>query len=112
MRKKIILLLCLFSILFSGCADSNTEPEDKKEAEPQKEAVTETKPLEEVTDSYSIEEAIEDGCLVVVDGTVVDGADAFNAFRKETEAGRDATLRVVQSYTDPRAEQEDGGKNK
>lgn len=112
MRKKLILLLCLTCLLVSGCADKDTQKSTEKDTEPAKETVTEAKTLEEVTESYSLEEAIKDGCLVVVDGTVVDGEDSFDAFRKETEAGRDATLRVVQSYTDPGAEGEDNAKDK
>lgn len=82
--KKSIALMISFWLLFltAGCKQSNTPI-----------------PLEELPDTYSLEQAKEDGCIVHENGDVTQGREAFEAFYNATAIGKTDEIRLAFYYT-------------
>lgn len=55
--------------------------------------------LEELPADYSLEQAKKDGCVVMENGDVSWGQDAWEAFYKTTKKGKAASVRYVNYYT-------------
>ena len=55
-------------------------------------------PLEELPDTYTLEEATIDKCVMVFDGEIRDNADVWQEFRVQTSKGHSATVRIVHYY--------------
>lgn len=55
-------------------------------------------PLEELPDTYTLEEATIDKCVMVFDGEIRDNADVWQAFCVQTSKGQSATVRIVHYY--------------
>lgn len=52
--------------------------------------------FDDLPDDYTPEQAIEDGCFVVKDGTLLAGREAWESFLEQSGRGENAFLRVVQ----------------
>ena len=57
-------------------------------------------PLEELPDSYSLEQAGIDGCLVMVDSDVREGQKVWERFLADTQQGKPAFIRIVTYYSE------------
>lgn len=55
-------------------------------------------PLEELPDTYTLEEATIDKCVMVFDGEIRDNADVWQKFCVQTSKGQSATVRIVHYY--------------
>lgn len=55
--------------------------------------------LEELPDTYSLEQAKKDGCVVEEDGDVTAGKEIFERFFSNTEKGKKDSVRLVSFYT-------------
>lgn len=55
-------------------------------------------PLEELPQSYNLEEAVIDKCVVMVDGDVRYNQDVWQEFIASINSGKEATVRYVDSY--------------
>jgi len=55
-------------------------------------------PLEELPDTYTLEEATIDKCVMVFDGEIRDNADVWQEFCVQTSKGQSATVRIVHYY--------------
>lgn len=83
MKKSIALIISFWLIfLTAGCKQSNT-----------------LIPLEELPDTYSLEQAKEDGCVVHENSDVTQGREAFEAFYNTTATGKADEIRLAFYYT-------------
>lgn len=76
------MMAVLFLLFLSGCSQ-----EAKK------------KDLKDLTDNYTLEQAKEDGCLVLEDGDVTSGQEMFESFLLATTNREHAFIRVANYYT-------------
>lgn len=57
------------------------------------------KELKSITDNYSLDDAKNDGCLVMENGSITSGQETFSDFLSATENYNGASIRVVKYYT-------------
>jgi len=55
-------------------------------------------PLEELPDTYTLEEATIDKCVMVFDGEIRDNSDVWQTFCVQTSKGQSTTVRIVHYY--------------
>lgn len=79
--KKILFLISILSLL-TACS--------KKE---------ERKPLLELPDNYSLEDAKKDDCVVFENGSISSGQSVWDSFIKKTSEGKASIVRLGYYYT-------------
>lgn len=57
-----------------------------------------TNSLENVSKDYTLEQAKEDGCMVIENGKLTAGQAVFDQFLADTADGKEATLRIVDRF--------------
>ena len=57
--------------------------------------------LADIKEGYTLQQAEADGCVVLVDSTLMAGGRRWIDFVQETHAGLDAMIRIYQAYSDP-----------
>lgn len=83
MKKLILCFLSgILTISLIGCGNPSA-PEQAKS-------------LEEVSKQYTLEQAKEDGCMVIENGELTSGQTVFDQFLADTADGKDTALRVVE----------------
>lgn len=81
-RYVIFALLVMLMLTITGCKQSS-----------------DLVPLEEIPDTYSLEQAKEDGCVTHENGDVTQGKELFEAFFNNTTSGKKDTVRLAFYYT-------------
>lgn len=89
MKKRMLILPILLVLTLGGCGKPSSGMMPSKDMTP----------LEELPDTYNLEQAKSDGCVVEEDGDITQGAEEMEAFWKNTKAGQKGTLRLVSYYT-------------
>lgn len=81
-RYTILALLAMLMLTITGCKQSS-----------------DFVPLEEIPDTYSLEQAKEDGCVTHENGDVTQGKELFEAFFNNTTSGKKDNVRLAFYYT-------------
>ena len=82
--KKLIFSLLICSIFLTGC----TENPDSVFT-----------PLGELPSDYTVEEAKDDGCVIIENGDVTSGQNFWDSFVEQTRRSDDAYVRYCHYYT-------------
>lgn len=83
-KKLFVVVAVLFVATLFGCSSQkNYNAND----------------LKSLTNNYTLEQAREENCLVMEDGSVTSGQDIFDDFLAKTENKEPASIRVVKYYT-------------
>ncbi len=85
MKKCILLFLTMIlTISLIACGNSSAPKEEKS--------------LESVSKQYTLDEAKDDGCMVIEGGKLTAGQAVFDQFLADTADGKDTVLRVVDHF--------------
>lgn len=90
-----IMMILLITLLMIGCAESPTV-----ELSFELDADGNYKGFQDLPESYTTEQAIQDGCYVRVDSKTVGGEEAWDDFLAQSAEGKDVGIRIVNYYDD------------
>lgn len=82
MKKSYFLLFPVIILILTACSTSSDSGEYTG--------------FSDIPEHYTAWQASEDGCLVITDSVLYAGAEGWQSFLEESEAGKDAFLRIVQ----------------
>jgi len=85
----IILGAVLLCAVFAVCFLTN----------PMSPAKEEWRPLEELTESYTLTQAEKDGCVILDGGNLIAGGKIWNEFINKTKSNEPAAVRIYQNYS-------------
>lgn len=98
MKKKSLMILLLTTLLIAGCGQ--TSPADSADIPFQLDAEGNYTGFLHLPESYTTEQAIQDGCYVRAESEPVAGQEAWEAFLAKAADGENAWIRIVDYYDD------------